>query len=104
MPLSDLLITIDFKFGGISDRSSRIGCPASVLPHVAVVHAGDNQDAGTLAKHGGGDAWTRVQLLALEAPGDGDWHVSVGNSTGQLSKCSGIDDIREGKWCNLWWL
>ena len=44
---------------------------------MAVVHAGDDQHACPSADHGGHDTWTRVQLLALEAPGDGDRHVPM---------------------------
>ena len=46
---------------------------------MAVVHAGDDQHACPGAHHGGHDTWPRVQLLALEAPGDGDRHVPMGD-------------------------
>ena len=51
-----------------------------------VVDAGDDEDAGPLAQHVGRDARSRVKLLPLEAPGDGDRHVATGYDTGQLGK------------------
>ena len=77
------------------NRACRIGGSTSVLPDVAVVHAGDDQDTCTLAKHRRCNAWSGIELLALEAPSDGDGHVPVGDGAGQLGKGSGVDDTRE---------
>ena len=62
---------------------------------MGVVHTGDDQHAGPRAHHRGCDARSRVQVLALEAPSDGDGHVPVGDGAGQLGKGSGVDDTRE---------
>ena len=100
----NLLNTIDIQFRGVRDRARGVGGSTGVLPGVGVVDTGYNQHAGSPAQHGRGDAGPRVQFCALEAPSDGDWHVSMGDSAGQLSKCSRIHDIGERKWSNLWWL
>ena len=53
-----------------------VGCSASVLANMAVVNALYDQHASSSAQHGGRDAGARVQLLALEAPGDCDGRVA----------------------------
>ena len=40
----------------MGNGAGTISGPASVLPDVGVVHAGDDEHAGSLAKHGRGDA------------------------------------------------
>ena len=52
----------------MGNGAGAISGPASVLPDVGVVHAGDHQHAHSLPEHVGGDARTRVQLVALETP------------------------------------
>lgn len=79
--LSDHMFTINFKICRMSDRTRRIGCSAGVLANMAVVNAGNHKHAGTLAKHGGGDAWAGVQFFALETPGDMYGHVTMRNHT-----------------------
>ena len=79
----------------MGNGSSIICGSASVLPDVAVIHAGDDQDTCSLAKHRRCNAWSGIELLALEAPSDGDGHVPVGDGAGQLGKGSGVDDTRE---------
>ena len=54
----DYEITIDIQFCRMSDRSSRISGPASVLPNVGVVHVGYDQHAGPCSNHRGCDTWT----------------------------------------------
>ena len=60
---------------------------------MAIVHAGDDQDTRSLAKHRRCNAWSRIELLALEAPSDGDGHVSMGYNAGQLGKGPRVDDV-----------
>ena len=71
---------------------------------MAVVHAGDDQHACPGADHSGHNTWPRVQLLALEAPGDGDRHVPMRDSACELSKRASIHNIRsKGEGNNSWW-
>ena len=51
-----MLNTIDIQFCGVSDRACGVGGSTGVLPNVGVVHAGDDEHAGSLAQHGRGDA------------------------------------------------
>ena len=88
----------------MGNGAGAISGPASVLPDVGVVHAGDHQHAHSLPEHVGGDARTRVQLLALEAPGDGDRHVAMRDSASKLSKRASIHNIRsKGEGNNSRW-
>ena len=84
------MFTINPEFRRVSDRTSRVSSPASVLPDVGEVHTGDDQQAGPRPHHGGADARAGVELLSLEAPGDGDRHVASGYDTGQLAKLPGV--------------
>ena len=61
----------------MGNGAGAISGSASVLPDVGVVHAGDDQHAGPRSNHGGCDTRSRVQVLALEAPSDGDGHISL---------------------------
>ena len=67
-----------------------------------VVDAGDDEDAGPLAQHVGRDARSRVKLLPLEAPGEGDGRVTVRHAASQLGKGSGIHNRGEREWGNSW--
>ena len=72
---------------------------------MAVVDTGYDQYAGSLAQHGCCDAGSRIQFLALETPGEGDGHITVGHDAGQLGKGPRVYDISsEGEWNNTWWL
>ena len=61
----------------MGNGAGAISGSASVLPDVGVVHAGDHQHAHPLTEHVGGDAWTRVQLLALQTPRNCDWQIPL---------------------------
>ena len=76
------MITINPEFRRVSDGTSRVSSPTSVLPDVGVVDTGDDQHAGPRPHHGGADARAGVELLSLEAPGDGDRRVASGYDTG----------------------
>ena len=99
--LSDQTSTIYSQLSWVSDRACRIGGSASVLPNVTVVDTGYDQHAGSLAQHGRGDAGSWIQFLALEAPGEGDGHVSLWDDTSQLCKFTGVNNISaKGEWNN----
>ena len=85
------MVTINPEFRRVSDRTSRVCSPASVLPDVGVVHTGDDQHAGSRSNHRCCDAGTRVKFLALETPSDGNGHISFGDDAGQLGKFSRIN-------------
>ena len=44
---------------------------------MGIVNIGNDQHAGPGADHGGRDTGPGVEVLAFEAPGDGDRHVSL---------------------------
>ena len=74
------------------DRARGVCGSTGVLPNVGVVHTGDDQHAGSLAQHGRGDAGSRVQFCALEAPSDCDWHIPLRDNTGQLGIDASVHD------------
>ena len=88
----------------MGNGAGAISGPASVLPDVGVVHAGNHQHAHSLPEHVGGDAGARVELLPVQTPSDRDRHVPVGDHTDQLGKRARVDHIgAEGEWNNSWW-
>ena len=93
----DSEITIDIQLCSMSHWTGRICGPACIFPNVGVVHVGDDQHAGPGANHSGCDTWPRVEILSLEAPCDGDRHVSLWDDTSQLCKFSRVNNF-SAKW------
>ena len=73
----DQVITVNIQFRSMSYRPCWVSGSTGVFPDVGIVNVGNNQHARPRANHGGRDTWSRVEVLALEAPGDGDGHVSL---------------------------
>ena len=73
----DQVITVNIQFRSMSYRPCWVSGPAGVFPDVRIVNVGNDQHAGPGADHGGRDTGPRVEILAFEAPGDGDGHVSL---------------------------
>ena len=69
-----------------------------------VADRGNGEHARSLAQHCGRDFGAGVQLFALEAPCDGDWHVSLGDDAQQLRIDPGVHYCRsKGERNYHWW-
>ena len=73
----DQVITVNIQFRSMSYRPCWVSGSAGVFPDVRIVNVGNDQHAGPRPNHGGCDAGPRVEILAFEAPCDGDGHVSL---------------------------
>ena len=97
----DRVITVYIQFRSMSYWPCWVSGSAGVFPNVRIVNVGNDQHAGPRAHHGGRDTGPRVEVLAFEAPGDGDRHVSLWDDTSQLCKFTGVNNISaKGEWNN----
>ena len=73
----DQVITVNIQFRSMSYRPCWVSGSTGVFSDVRIVNVGNDQHARPGPNHGGRDTGSRVEVLALEAPGDGDRHVSL---------------------------
>ena len=73
----DQVITVNIQFRSMSYRPCWVSGSTGVFPDVRIVHVRYDQHAGPGTDHSGCDAGPRVEILAFEAPCDGDGHVSL---------------------------